>query len=178
MDPQKTSKDNAEISYDGILNTRETVERRQDVQVTWRAERVLQVPADSDRQCRLQTPQYLHNSATADMFHDHNRHAAGRKPYPVHRQRTADTCRQHVLLDHVHFHDARCFRERGKSFTPQYIYIAIGAALLLTRSMIITATQLVGSPIKCIVSGLPTHVVNTFCWITSTFTMPDAFARE
>ncbi|KOB76809.1 Innexin [Operophtera brumata] len=50
--------------------------------------------------------------------------------------------------------------------------------LLLTCSMIITATQLVGSPIQCIVSGLPTHVVNTFCWITSTFTMPDAFARE
>lgn len=50
--------------------------------------------------------------------------------------------------------------------------------LLLTCSMIITATQLVGSPIQCIVSGLPSHVVNTFCWITSTFTMPDAFARE
>lgn len=50
--------------------------------------------------------------------------------------------------------------------------------LLLTCSMIITATQYVGQPIQCIVSGLPTNVVNTFCWITSTFTMPDAFARE
>lgn len=27
-------------------------------------------------------------------------------------------------------------------------------------------------------SRLPTHVVNTFCWIASTFTMPDAFNRE
>lgn len=50
--------------------------------------------------------------------------------------------------------------------------------LLLTCSMIITATQYVGRPIQCIVNGLPTHVVNTFCWITSTFTMPDAFRRE
>nr|XP_032519083.1 innexin inx1-like [Danaus plexippus plexippus] len=51
--------------------------------------------------------------------------------------------------------------------------------LLLTCSLIITATQYVGQPIQCIVGGgLPAHVVNTFCWITSTFTMPDAFARE
>lgn len=50
--------------------------------------------------------------------------------------------------------------------------------LLMTCSIIITATQYVGNPIQCIVSGLPTNVVNTFCWITSTFTMPDAFTRE
>lgn len=49
--------------------------------------------------------------------------------------------------------------------------------LLLMFSMIITATQYVGQPINCIVQGLPTNVVNTFCWITSTFTMPDAFQR-
>ncbi|XP_063373735.1 innexin inx1 [Cydia amplana] len=50
--------------------------------------------------------------------------------------------------------------------------------LLLTFSIIITASQFVGQPIQCIVSGIPAHVVNTFCWITSTFAMPDAFARE
>jgi hypothetical protein len=50
--------------------------------------------------------------------------------------------------------------------------------LLLTCSLIITATQYVGNPISCIVSGIPTHVVNTFCWISSTFTMPDAFKRQ
>jgi hypothetical protein len=50
--------------------------------------------------------------------------------------------------------------------------------LLLTCSLVITATQYVGQPISCIVSGIPTHVVNTFCWISSTFTMPDAFRRE
>jgi len=50
--------------------------------------------------------------------------------------------------------------------------------LLLTCSLIITATQYVGQPISCIVNGVPPHVVNTFCWIHSTFTMPDAFRRQ
>lgn len=51
-------------------------------------------------------------------------------------------------------------------------------ALLMACSLVITATQFVGNPIQCIVSGLPTHVINTYCWITSTFTMPDAFRRQ
>lgn len=51
-------------------------------------------------------------------------------------------------------------------------------ALLLACSLIITATQYVGQPISCIVNGVPPHVVNTFCWISSTFTMPDAFQRH
>lgn len=50
--------------------------------------------------------------------------------------------------------------------------------LLLACSLTITATQYVGNPISCIVSGVPTHVINTFCWISSTFTMPDAFRRQ
>lgn len=51
--------------------------------------------------------------------------------------------------------------------------------LLLTCSVIITATQYVGNPIQCIVGkGLPAHAINTYCWITSTFTMPDAYLRE
>lgn len=50
--------------------------------------------------------------------------------------------------------------------------------LLFTCSLLITATQYVGNPISCIVQGLPTHAVNTYCWITSTFTMPDAFNRQ
>lgn len=52
------------------------------------------------------------------------------------------------------------------------------AALLLTCSLIITGTQYAGQPISCIVSGVEPRVVNTFCWISSTFTMPDAFNRQ
>lgn len=50
--------------------------------------------------------------------------------------------------------------------------------LLLMCSMIITATQYVGSPISCISDGVSARIINTYCWITSTFTMPDAFNRE
>lgn len=50
--------------------------------------------------------------------------------------------------------------------------------LLLACSLVITATQYVGQPISCIVNGIPPHVVNTYCWISSTFTMPDAFQRQ
>ncbi|XP_020296871.1 innexin inx1 [Pseudomyrmex gracilis] len=50
--------------------------------------------------------------------------------------------------------------------------------LLFTCSVILTATQYVGNPITCLVEGLPKQAVNTYCWITSTFTMPDAFDRQ
>ncbi|RZF46448.1 hypothetical protein LSTR_LSTR012523 [Laodelphax striatellus] len=50
--------------------------------------------------------------------------------------------------------------------------------LLLACSLIITASQYVGNPIQCIVNGLPVPPINTYCWITSTFTMPDAFQRQ
>ncbi|KAI4483277.1 hypothetical protein M0804_008332 [Polistes exclamans] len=53
------------------------------------------------------------------------------------------------------------------------------SVVLLAFSLIITANQYVGNPISCIVdSSLPQHVINTYCWITSTFTMPDAFSRQ
>lgn len=50
--------------------------------------------------------------------------------------------------------------------------------VLLACSLMVTATQYVGQPISCIVNGVPPHVVNTYCWISSTFTMPDAFQRH
>lgn len=52
------------------------------------------------------------------------------------------------------------------------------SVLLFACSVIITATQFVGQPIQCLVDGLPKHVVNTYCWISSTFTMPEAFRRQ
>lgn len=51
-------------------------------------------------------------------------------------------------------------------------------ALLVAFSIIITATQYVGNPIDCITDDIPTHVINTYCWIMSTFTLPDAFYRQ
>lgn len=52
------------------------------------------------------------------------------------------------------------------------------AVLLFACSTVVTATQYVGTPIQCIVDGLPAHPINTFCWIMSTFTMPAAFNKN
>lgn len=58
------------------------------------------------------------------------------------------------------------------------VHVTFTTVVLLACSIMVTATQYVGNPIQCIVEGLPTRPVNTYCWITSTFTMPDAFRRE
>jgi len=58
------------------------------------------------------------------------------------------------------------------------VHVTFTTVVLLACSIMVTATQYVGNPIQCIVDGLPTRPVNTYCWITSTFTMPDAFQRE
>lgn len=53
------------------------------------------------------------------------------------------------------------------------------AVLLFACSVVVTATQYVGKPIMCIVGdGVPDKPINTYCWVTSTFTMPAAFGRE
>lgn len=52
------------------------------------------------------------------------------------------------------------------------IQTVLTTVLLLTFSLIITARQYVGSPIQCIVKGVPSDPVNTYCWATSTYTIP------
>jgi len=57
------------------------------------------------------------------------------------------------------------------------IHCTFTTVLLMAFSMIITMTQFVGQPIRCIVDGVPAHVVNTYCWIMTTFLMPETFNR-
>lgn len=45
--------------------------------------------------------------------------------------------------------------------------------ILLGFSAIITCRQYLGDPIDCIVDGIPNNVMETFCWIHSTFTIPN-----
>ncbi|XP_021925139.1 innexin inx3 [Zootermopsis nevadensis] len=49
----------------------------------------------------------------------------------------------------------------------------ITTAILFVCSILCTANSLIGDPINCIAdNSLPGHVINTYCWITSTFTLP------
>ena len=41
--------------------------------------------------------------------------------------------------------------------------------ILLTASTLVTAKQYIGDPIDCIVEDVPQGVMDTYCWIHSTF---------
>lgn len=52
--------------------------------------------------------------------------------------------------------------------------------VLVAFSLLITARQYVGEPIECVppTDDFPMAVLNTYCWIHSTFTIPAAFTKR
>ncbi|XP_076062703.1 innexin inx2-like [Oratosquilla oratoria] len=55
------------------------------------------------------------------------------------------------------------------------LHYRITSALLITFSLLVTANGLIGDPIHCLHDDnpkLPDEVVNTYCWIHTTFTLP------
>lgn len=50
--------------------------------------------------------------------------------------------------------------------------------LLVGASILLSASEFFGNPINCITSIKQQHVINTYCWIHSTFTIQDYHARE
>ncbi|XP_055588292.1 innexin inx3 isoform X1 [Uranotaenia lowii] len=52
------------------------------------------------------------------------------------------------------------------------------SAVLFLSCVLVTANNLIGDPISCINDGaIPGHVINTYCWITYTFTLPGQHGR-
>ena len=51
-------------------------------------------------------------------------------------------------------------------------------ALLLVCCLLVTHKQYIGDPINCIVEGVDEKVLNTYCWIQSTFTVPNRATGE
>jgi len=47
---------------------------------------------------------------------------------------------------------------------------------LVAFSLLITSRQYIGDPIDCIVEGVPASIMDTYCWIHSTFTIPNRVA--
>ncbi|CAG9858463.1 unnamed protein product [Phyllotreta striolata] len=45
--------------------------------------------------------------------------------------------------------------------------------ILVAFSLLVTSRQYIGDPIDCIVDEIPLNVMDTYCWIYSTFTIPD-----
>lgn len=54
----------------------------------------------------------------------------------------------------------------------------VTTAILFLCCILVTANNLIGDPISCITDGgVPGHVINTYCWITYTFTLPGQGGR-
>lgn len=72
-----------------------------------------------------------------------------------------------IKVSHVHI-DSSVFR----------LHYSITVMILLAFSLIVTTRQYVGNPIDCIhAKEIPEEVINTYCWIHSTYTIPSAFMK-
>lgn len=45
--------------------------------------------------------------------------------------------------------------------------------ILIAFSLLVTSRQYIGDPIDCIVDDIPLNIMDTYCWIYSTFTIPN-----
>jgi len=47
------------------------------------------------------------------------------------------------------------------------------AIILIVASLLVTSRQYIGDPIDCIVEEIPNNVMDTYCWIHSTYSIPN-----
>jgi len=47
--------------------------------------------------------------------------------------------------------------------------------VLTMATLLVTARQYIGDPIDCMVEGIPGNIMDTYCWIHSTFSIPERF---
>lgn len=73
-----------------------------------------------------------------------------------------------IKISHIHI-DSAVFR----------LHYSLTVILLIAFSLIVTTRQYVGNPIDCIHSkDLPEDVLNTYCWIHSTYTITAAYRKK
>ena len=71
-------------------------------------------------------------------------------------------------VSHVHI-DSWVFR----------LHYSVTTTCMFAFSLIVSAKQYVGNPIDCIhTKDIPEDVLNTYCWIHSTYTIPSAFWKR
>lgn len=73
-----------------------------------------------------------------------------------------------IKVNYVHI-DSPVFR----------LHYSITVILLISFSLIVTTRQYVGNPIDCIhTKDIPEDVLNTYCWIHSTYTLKSFFNKK
>jgi len=50
--------------------------------------------------------------------------------------------------------------------------------VLTMATLLVTARQYIGDPIDCMVEGIPNGIMDTYCWIHSTFSIPERFVGQ
>ncbi|KAF6212162.1 hypothetical protein GE061_012683 [Apolygus lucorum] len=59
------------------------------------------------------------------------------------------------------------------------LHYSITVMILMAFSLIVTTRQYVGNPIDCVhTKDIPEDVLNTYCWIHSTYTIKSAFKKR
>ncbi|XP_055950194.1 innexin inx2-like [Argiope bruennichi] len=59
------------------------------------------------------------------------------------------------------------------------LHCKVTAGMLIAFSILVTGKQYFGDPIDCISrDDIPTKLLNTFCWIHTTFSLPDAWEKK
>lgn len=53
------------------------------------------------------------------------------------------------------------------------LHYKVTLTILILCTLTVTAKQYIGDPIDCIVAQLPNNVMDTFCWVHSTFSVPN-----
>ncbi|XP_043211423.1 innexin inx2-like isoform X2 [Amphibalanus amphitrite] len=83
------------------------------------------------------------------------------------------------LLSPLAFH-TNLFSARAKPCGDGLVFrlhYRVTFALLMACCLLVTATQYIGAPISCLSDdSLPQNVINTYCYIASTFTLPSSTA--
>ncbi|XP_022919591.1 innexin inx2 [Onthophagus taurus] len=53
------------------------------------------------------------------------------------------------------------------------LHYKVTVVILVAFSLLVTSRQYIGDPIDCIVDEIPLNIMDTYCWIYSTFTIPN-----
>ena len=66
-------------------------------------------------------------------------------------------------------------------FDPSYVFrlhYKPTLIIFIVSSLLVTSRQYIGDPIDCIVAGVPSKIMDTYCWIHSTYSIPSRWAGK
>ena len=55
------------------------------------------------------------------------------------------------------------------------LHYKITVGIFFIASLMVTSRQYVGDPIDCMVDNIPSDMMDTYCWIHSTFSIPSRY---